>query len=164
MEVRLARFMRIVLGLAGLALIALPPLAPSFGQSSPRTVKNAVLQLITGDDGKDDTDVFTVTVTNADGKVLERVFDAKEEIKPFTTFNLWLTRVVAASPEKVKGSTIRFHIDTKWDEHWVVKDARLTVNYDSGPPDRWHWGPFVLQVKGAKPMSLDFPLDDSHKL
>ena len=64
----------------------------------------------------------------------------------------------------MKGSTISFQIDTKWDEHWVVKDARLTVNYESGPPDKWRWGPFVLQVKGANKFHVDYALDDSHKV
>ena len=131
---------------------------------APRVVKNAVLQVITDNDGKDDTDVFTVTVANGEEKILERVYDAKEEIKPFTTFNLWLNKVAAVAPDKVKGSTISFQIDTKWDEHWVVKDARLTVNYESGAPDKWHWGPFVLQAKGASKVHVDFPLDDSHRL
>jgi hypothetical protein len=130
----------------------------------PRAVKNAVLQVVTGDDGKDDTDVFTVVVQNAGGKILERVFDAKEEIKPFTTFNLWLNKVRAVPPDQVKGSKVTFQINTKWDEHWVVKDARLTVNYDSGTPDKWHWGPFALQTKGANQYAVEFPLDDDHKL
>ncbi len=138
--------------------------APTPASTPARVVKNAVLQLITGDDGKDDTDVFTVTVTNADGKVLERVFDAKEEIKPGTTFNLWLNKVRAVPPEQMKGSRISFRINTKWDEHWVVKDARLTVNYEQGPADRWHWGPFVLEVKGANTTAADFPLDDAHRM
>jgi hypothetical protein len=150
---------------AALALAAvLLPIEPMFAQAPARVVKNAVLQLVTGDDGKDDTDVFTVTVANADGKVLERVFDAKEEIKPGTTFNLWLTRIRAVPPEQVKGSKITFGVNTKWDEHWVVADARLTVNYESGPAERWHWGPFVLQAKGANTMSVDFTLDDSHRM
>jgi hypothetical protein len=127
-------------------------------------VKNAVLQLVTGDDGKDDTDVFTVTVTNADGKFLERVFDAKEEIKPGTTFNLWLNRLIAEPADKVKGSKITFGINTKWDEHWVIAEARLTVNYDSGPPDRWHWGPFALERKGPGPYTVDFTLTDDHHM
>jgi len=154
----------------GLAVAMLLPLHVSLAQAQAqapapaRVVKNAVLQLITGDDGKDDTDVFTVTITNADGKLLERVFDAKEEIKPGTTFNLWLNKVRAASPEQLKGSKISFRINTKWDEHWVVKDARLTVNYEQGPADRWHWGPFVLEVKGANTMAVDFPLDDAHHM
>jgi hypothetical protein len=37
------------------------------------------------------------------------------------------------------------------------------VNYESGPPDKWQWGPFVLQTKGANKMSVDFTLDDGHK-
>jgi len=160
----LSRLTNITLLPASLALtVALLPLQPAFGQAPTRVVKNAVLQLVTDDDGKDDTDVFTVTVKNADGKILERVFDAKEEIKPFTTFNLWLTKVLAEPQDKVKGSTVVFHIDTKWDEHWVVKDARLTVNYDSGPPDKWHWGPFVLQRKGAGPFEVQFTLSDDHR-
>jgi hypothetical protein len=156
-------FFNTTLGASGFALAALLSLQPTFGQSPQRTVKNAVLQLVTGDDGKDDTDVFTATVTNADGKILERVFDAKEEIKPGTTFNLWLNKIIAEPADKVKGSKIAFGINTKWDEHWVITDARLTVNYDSGPPDRWHWGPFVLERKGPGPMSVDFTLDDAHK-
>lgn len=150
-------------GAAGFALALLVPLQPTLGES-PRVVKNAVLQLITDDDGKDDTDVFTVTVTNSDGKILERVYDAKEEIKPFTTFNLWLTKVRAEPPEKVKDSKIIFRIDTKWDEHWVVKDARLTVNYDSGPAERWHWGPFVLERKGAGSFQVEYTLSNDHKV
>ena len=159
----MTRLIVAAMGMAAFALAA--PLSPSAAfADGPRAVKNAVLQVVTDDDGKDDTDVFTCTVANAGGKVLERVFDAKEEIKPFTTFNLWLNRIRAVPPEQMKGSKITFRIDTKWDEHWVVKDARLTVNYDSGPPDKWHWGPFVLQVKGANPTWLDFALDDSHKM
>ena len=145
---------------SAMTVLSLPP---SFAQAPARVVKNAVLQVVTGDDGKDDTDVFTVTVANADGKVLERVFDAKEEIKPETTFNLWLTRVRPATSDKVKDSKVTFRIDTKWDEHWVVKDARLTVNYESGGSDRWHWGPFILERKGASPMQVDFTLSDDHR-
>jgi len=151
------------LGALAFLLTASMPPGPALAEG-PRVVKNAVLQLVTDDDGKDDTDVFTVTVTNGDGKLLERIFDSKEEIKPFTTFNLWLNKIRAVPPEQVKGSKISFQINTKWDEHWVVKDARLTVNYESGPPDKWHWGPFVLQVKGANKFAVDFPLDDSHKM
>ena len=161
---RMAEFVNII-SRVGVVLIAL--LLPTHftgAQTPPRVVKNAVLQLVTGDDGKDDTDVFIVSVANADGKLLERVYDTKEEIKPLTTFNLWLNRVRAVPAEQVKGSKVTFGISTKWDEHWVVKDARLTVNYESGPADRWHWGPFVLQVKGANRMSLDFTLDDSHRM
>ena len=46
----------------------------------------------------------------------------------------------------------------------MVKDARLTVNYESGPPEHWHWGPIVLQVKGANSMQVDYVLDDGHKM
>lgn len=160
----MSRLVNKIPGPAGLALAAMfLPMQPILAQTPARVVKNAVLQLVTGDDGKDDTDVFTVTVANAGGKVLERVFDAKEEIKPETTFNLWLTRIRAVPPEQVNGSKITFRIDPKWDEHWVVKDARLTVNYETGPAERWHWGPFVLQVKGANPMSVDFTLDDADR-
>lgn len=145
----------------GIMLVA-PPATQA--QTPPRVLKNAVVQLVTGDDGKDDTDVFTVTVANAEGKLLERVFDAKEEIKPGTAFNLWLTRLRAAPAEQIIGSKVTFTINTKWDEHWVIKEARLTVNYEQGPPDRWHWGPFALQIKGAGSMSVDYLLDDAHKL
>ncbi len=150
---------------ATLALMLASPFASqSAFPDSPRLVKNAVLQVLTDDDGKDDVDVFTVTVKNGSGKILERVFDAKEEIKPNTTFNLWLQKVTAATPEQVKGSTIVFHIDPKWDEHWTIKEARLTVNYESGPPDKWHWGPFVLQRKGAGPFEVQYTLTDDHKM
>ena len=161
---RMAEFVNII-SRVGVVLIAL--LLPTHftgAQTPPRVMKNAVLQLVTGDDGKDDTDVFIVSVANADGKLLERVYDTKEEIKPLTTFNLWLNRIRAVPAEQVKDSKITFGISPKWDEHWVVKDARLTVNYELGSADRWHWGPFVLQVKGANPMSLDFTLDDSHRM
>ncbi len=160
----MSRFNNVKFGAAAVLAAILLPLQFAGAQAPARVVKNAVLQLVTDDDGKDDTDVFSVTVANGDGKLLERVYDAKEEIKPFTTFNLWLNRIRAVPAEQVKGSKITFGINTRWDEHWVVKDARLTVNYESGPPDKWHWGPFVLQVKGANKMSVDFTLDDGHKL
>jgi len=128
-----------------------------------RVVKNASVQILTGDDGKDDTDVFTITITNADGKFLERVFDAKEEIKPGTTFNLWLNRVRAEPLEKVKGSKITFRIDPKGDEHWVIKEARLTVTYDSGPAEHWHWGPFVLETTKSAPFTVEYLLSDDRR-
>jgi hypothetical protein len=157
----------LVNSISRVAIVLIAMLLPAHfagAQTTPRVMKNAVLQIVTGDDGKDDTDVFTVIVANADGKLLERVYDTKEEIKPLTTFNLWLNRIRAVPAEQLKDSKITFGIHTKWDEHWVVKDARLTVNYESGPAERWHWGPFVLQVKGANPTSLDFTLDDSHRM
>jgi hypothetical protein len=128
-----------------------------------RVVKNASVQILTGDDGKDDSDVFTITITNADGKFLERVFDAKEEIKPATIFNLWLNRVRAEPLEKVKGSKIAFRIDPKGDEHWVIKEARLTVNYDNGPAEHWHWGPFVLETKKSAPFTVEYLLSDDQR-
>jgi hypothetical protein len=139
-----------------------PDPAQEFSQS--RVVKNASVQLITGDDGKDDTDVFTITVSNAGGKFLERVFDAKEEIKPGTTFNLWLNKTHAESSDKLAGSKIVFRIDPKGSEHWVVQDARLTVNYETGPAERWHWGSFALETKGAQPFSVEFTLSDDHRV
>ena len=154
----------VLLRSATLAAAMLLPLQFAGAQAPTRTVKSAVLQVVTDNDGKDDTDVFTVTVANGGETILERVYDAKEEIKPLTTFNLWLNKVGNAPADKVKGSTIVFHIDTKWDEHWVVKDARLTVNYDSGPPDKWHWGPFVLQRTGAGPFEVQFTLSDDRRL
>lgn len=144
------------------AALALPWHA-TLGQTPQRVVKNASLQIITGDDGKDDSDVFTVTIANAGGKVLERVFDAREEIKPNTTFNLWLTRVRPEAAEALRNSRITFRIEPKGGEHWVVKEARLTVNYETGPADRWHWGPFVLETKGA-PFMLEYTLADAQKL
>jgi hypothetical protein len=159
----MSRLNSAIFGVAALLATVLLQSPSADAQAPARVVKNAVLQLITDNDGKDDTDVFTVTVANADGKLLERVYDTKEEIKPFTTFNLWLNKIRAVPPEQVNGSKITFRIDPIWDEHWVVKDARLTVNYDSGPPDKWHWGPFVLQRKGAGTFSVDFTLDDGHR-
>jgi hypothetical protein len=149
--------------IAPLLCIGLAAALPSPAQTPARTIKNASVQLIIGDDGKDDTDVFTITVTNGDGKFLERVHDAKEEIKPGTTFNLWLNRVKAEPPEKVKDSKITFRIDPKGDEHWVIKEARLTVNYDTGPADRWHWGPFVLQTKNSAPFTVEYALSDDRR-
>jgi hypothetical protein len=136
---------------------------PASAQTPARTVKNASVQFITGDDGKDDTDVLTITVTNADGKLLERVFDTKEEIKPGTTLTLWLNRVRPEPPDKVKDSKIAFRIEPKGDEHWVVKEARLTVNYDSGPADHWHWGPFVLETKNSAPFTVQYTLSDDRR-
>ena len=145
------------------AVIALALALPAAAQSPARAVKNASVQLITGDGGKDDTDVFTITVTTADGKFLERVFDAKEEIKPETTFNLWLNKLRPEPVDKVKGSKITFQIDPKGPEHWVVKEAKLTVNYESGPAEHWHWGPFVLQTKSAGPFTVEYALTDDRR-
>ena len=145
------------------ALLALAVALPAPAQTPARTVKNASVQFVTGDDGKDDTDVVTITITNADGKFLERVFDAKEEIKPATTFTLWLNRIRAEPPDKVKDSKIAFRIEPKGDEHWVVKEARLTVNYDSGPAEHWHWGPFVLETKNSAPFTVQYTLTDDRR-
>ena len=136
---------------------------PALAQTSARVVKNASVQLLTGDDGKDDTDVFTITIANADGKFLERVYDAKEEIKPGTTFNLWLNRIRAEPVDKVKGSKITFRIDPKGDEHWVLKEAKLIVNYESGPAEHWHWGPFVLETKNSAPFMVEYALSDDRR-
>jgi hypothetical protein len=144
-----------------MAMLLSPPLA--FGQTTDGVVKNASLQFITGDDGKDDSDVFTLAVANAGGRFLERVFDAKEEIKPGTTFNLWLNRLRPEPQTQVANSRISFRIDPHGDEHWVVKEARLTVNYESGPAEHWHWGPFVLQTKNSVPFSVEFTLSDDHR-
>jgi hypothetical protein len=145
------------------ACIALAFTLPAVAQAPARVVKNASVQLITGDDGKDDTDVFTIRITNGDGKFLERVFDAKEEIKPGTTFTLWLTRVRAEPQDQVKGSKIAFRIEPKGDDHWVVKEARLTVNYDNGPAEHWRWGPFVLGSKNSAPFTVEYALSDDRR-
>ena len=148
---RMAEFVNII-SRVGVVLIAL--LLPTHftgAQTPPRVVKNAVLQLVTGDDGKDDTDVFIVSVANADGKLLERVYDTKEEIKPLTTFNLWLNRIRAVPAEQVKDSKITFGISPKWDEHWVVKDARLTVNYEFGFGGPLALGSVCSSGQGSQP-------------
>jgi hypothetical protein len=132
-------------------------------QAAARVVKNASVQFITGDDGKDDSDVFSLVVANASGKFLERVYDAREEIKPGTTFNLWLNRIRAEPSASVSNSHISFRIDPKGSEHWVVTEARLTVNYESGPAERWHWGPFVLQTQNSVPFTAEFLLSDEHR-
>jgi hypothetical protein len=151
-------------------LLAIPSLCaalalalPVAAQTPARAVKNARVQIMTGDDGKDDTDVFTITITNVGGKFLERVFDAKEEIKPGTSFTLWLNRVRAEPPDQVNGSKIAFRIDPKGNDHWVVKEARLTVNYDTGPAEHWHWGPFVLGAKNSAPFTVEYTLSDDRR-
>ena len=68
--------------------LSLLPVFSAAVAAEPRPIKFATVQFVTGDDGKDDTDVLTVVVADAKGKILERVFDAKQEIKPGTTFNL----------------------------------------------------------------------------
>jgi hypothetical protein len=146
--------------ICGGLMVAVPASAQT---ATTRVVKNASVQILTGDDGKEETDVFTITVANADGRFLERVFDAKEEIKPSTTLNLWLNRVRAEPLEKVKGSRIAFRIDPKGDEHWVIKEARLTVTYDSGPAEHWHWGPFVLETTKSTPFTVEYPLSDDQR-
>jgi len=149
------------LAVPALAVLALYPAGCL--QAADRTVKNASVQFITGDDGKDDTDVLTITVANAGGKFLERVFDAKQEIKPKTTFTLWLNKLRAETPDNVKGSKIAFRIAPQGSEHWVVQDAQITVNYESGPSERWHWGPFVLETSASKPTAVEFTLSDDRK-
>jgi hypothetical protein len=145
------------------AAAILVTIQPTLAQAPTRVVKNASVQFITGNDGKDDTDVLTIIVANDGGKFLERVFDAKEEIKPETTFNLWLNKIRAEPAEKVKGSKIAFRIAPQGDDHWVVKEARLTINYETGPAERWHWGPFVLESKKSAPFTVEFALsDDRH--
>jgi hypothetical protein len=136
---------------------------PVAAQTPARAVKYASVQIMTGDDGKDDNDILTIIVTNAAGKFLERVFDAKEEIKPGTSFTLWLNRIRAEPSDKVDGSRIAFRIDPKGDEHWVVKEARLTVNYDTGPAEHWHWGPFVLETKNSTPFTVVYTLSDDRR-
>lgn len=136
---------------------------PVMAEAPTRVVKNASVQLITGDDGKDDSDVFTIVVTNSAGKFLERVYDAKEEIKPGTTFTLWLNRIRPEPQDKVAGSKIAFRIDPKGSEHWVVKEARLTVNYESGPAEHWHWGPFVLETNHPAPFTVEYTLSDDRR-
>jgi hypothetical protein len=136
---------------------------PAAAQTPARAIKNASVQLITGDDGKDDDDVLTIVVTNADGKFLERVLDAKEGIKPGTTFTLWLNRIRAEPPERVKDSRIAFRIEPKGNDHWIIKEARLTVNYDSGPAEHWHWGPFVLEATNSAPFTVEYGLDDDRR-
>ena len=137
--------------IAVLLLVMLLPTHLAGAQTPPHVVKNAVLQLVTGDDGKDDTDVFTVSVANADGELLERVYDTKEEIKPLTTFNLWLNRIRAVPAEQVKDSKITFGISPKWDEHWVIKDARLTVNYEFGACGTLALGSVCSAGQGSQP-------------
>ncbi len=129
----------------------------------PRVLKNASVQFRTGDNGKDEASVLTVTVTDADGKILERVLDNKLDVKPETSMTLWLNRARAATADKLTGSRITFTITPKGDEHWVVKEARLHVTFESGPGKTWHWGPFTLDSKDAKPASVEFTLtDDRH--
>lgn len=126
----------------------------------PRVLKNASVQFSTGDDGKDEACVLTVTVSNADGKILERVLDNKLGVRPGTSMTLWLNRARAATADKLKGSRITFTITPKGDEHWVVKEARLHVTFENGPGKTWHWGPFTLESKDAKPASVEFTLTD----
>ena len=146
------------------ALLALAATNNAPATAAERVVKNASIHFITGDDGKDDTDVVTVSVANADGKFLERVFDAKQEIKPKTTFTLWLNKLRAEPVEKVKGSKITFRIAPQGDEHWVVQEAQLTVIYETGPPEKWRWGPFVLETSAGKPFSVEFSLTDDKRM
>lgn len=144
-------------------LLAFPLLARTALAQNNQQLKNASVQLSTGDDGKKEASVITVTVTNADGKLLERVLDNKLDLKPDTSMTLWLNRASAATADKLKDSRITFTVTPKGDEHWVVKDARLRVNFENGPGKTWHWGPFTLDSKDSKPASVEFPLtDDQH--
>ena len=116
-----------------------PAAPPSAFADNPRAVKNSVLQRVTDNDGKPGADVFTVTIANGEGKILARVFDTKEEIKPFTTFNLWPNRLRAVAGPG----------DTKWTDigcQGRSADAELRFR----PADKWHRGPFVLQAKGSQ--------------
>lgn len=146
------------------ALAAIVPWLIAAPASAERVVKNASVQFVTGEDGKDDTDVLTITVATASGKILERVFDAKQEIKPNTTFTLWLNKVKAEPADALKDARITFAIAPNGDEHWVVKDAQLTVLFEEGPPEKWHWGPFVLETKASKPFQVEFKLSDDRRV
>ena len=144
--------------------LSLLPVFSAAVAAEPRPIKFATVQFVTGDDGKDDTDVLTVVVADAKGKILERVFDAKQEIKPGTAFNLGLTKLRTEPIETLKEAKIAFRIAPQGDEHWVVKDAQLTVLYKSGAPDKWHWGPFVLETKASKPFQVEFALTDDKRV
>ena len=137
---------------------------PICASAEPRTIKFASVQFVTGEDGKDDTDVLTITVSDAKGKVLERVFDAKQEIKPGSTFSLFLNKLRNEPIESLKDAKIVFRIAPQGDEHWVVKDAQLSVIYENGTPDKWHWGPFVLETKASKPFQIEYTLTDDKRV
>ncbi len=139
------------------AALLLVGTAHSQGQ---QVVKNASVQFSTGEDGKDNTTGFTVTVTNAGGKILERVFEDRRKAQPGTISTFWLNRTRAETAEKLKGSHITITILPRGEERWTIKDARLKVNFVSGPSRSWHWGPFTLQSSDGKPASVDFVLDD----
>ena len=157
-------FRRFVLPLAAGACLMLCGPTALRAQADAPVVKNASLVFVTAEDGKDETTVLTIAVTNAGGVFLDRVFDAKQEIKPGTTFNLWLQRARPETADKLTGSKVSFRIDPKGDEHWVVKDVKLQVNFESGPSRSWHWGPFVLETKASKPFTVEYALTDDRKL
>jgi hypothetical protein len=50
------------------------------------------------------------------------------------------------------------------DDHWVVKDARLTVNYGTDPPSAGTGGRSSLETKKSAPSSVEFALSNVHLL
>ncbi len=129
-------------------------------QGQQQVVKNASVQFSTGDEGKDNTTAFTVTVANAGGKLLERVFDDRRKAQPGTISTFWLNRTRAETADRLKGSHITITILPKGEERWTINDARLKVNFMTGPSRSWHWGPFTLQSSAGKPASVEFVLED----
>jgi hypothetical protein len=123
-------------------------------------VKTASVQVSTGEDGKDDSTSLTVTITNPSGKIFERVFDDKRKAQPDTSSTFWLTRVRPETADKLKGSHITFTILPKGDDRWTIKDARLKVNFATGPSKIWRFGAFTLEASDSKPVSVDFVLAD----
>jgi hypothetical protein len=142
----------------------LGPLLPAgTAQAQIATVNHASVQIVTGDRGKDEATPLTITVANASGRIFERVWRTRQVIKPYSTFNLWLQRTRAETAEKLQGSRITFRLDPKGDDHWDVKEARLTVTGEHGTRLTWHWGPFALDAQRGKPVAVEFALTDDHR-
>ena len=150
----------VALAAAGLAGSAL---APGAAHADAPMLKNASLTFATGDDGKDGSTVVTVTVVDAAGQILDRVLDTVIELKPDTSLTIWLQKARTETAEKLKGSRITLTVQPKADDRWEVREARLQANFDDGSVQSWHWGPFVLEARDARPASVEFSLTDDHR-
>lgn len=128
-----------------------------------RVVSNASVEFRTGADGKNDTTVLTVTVANAGGPILERVFSAGRKAPAETISTFWLNRIRSETADQLNGSHISFTILPKGDDRWVIKEVRLKVNFVTGPSRTWHLGPFTLDSHDSRPARVDFVLADDSR-
>ena len=150
-------------GLSALTACFAAALAAGGFPAQAATIKNASVQFLTGEDAKDASTSVSVTVSDADGKILERIFDGKQMLRPDTTFTVWLNCLRAEDADRLREARITVQITSPDQDRWVVRDLKLQVNYDSRPGESWHWGPFALEATHAKPATAEFTLSEGRR-